>query len=145
MRQQQLYYIEYGFSEVIKKLEEKRELLKAEFNARYDKEEGRFNEKMEILEVYNRDQISIETIYDDLQRFIDRSNDAKILTKITDISEFIQKSIENLEHISKAKGFEKVDTEVDPAMKPLSLHVQKVFDLITKFNMFPPAAVKNTN
>lgn len=44
---------------------------------------------MEILEVYNTDQNSIDTIYDDLQRFIERSTDAKVLTKITDISEFI--------------------------------------------------------
>ena len=86
--------------------------MKEEFAARYDQEESRFNEKMEILEVYNRDQNSIETIYEDLQRFVERSTDAKILTKITDISEFIQKSIANLEHISKAKGFEKADTEI---------------------------------
>lgn len=108
-----MYFIDYGFSEVIKKLEEKREKLKEDFAVRYDQEEARFNEKMEILEVYNRDQNSIDTIYDDLQRFIERSTDAKVLTKITDISEFIQKSIENLDHISKAKGFEKADTEID--------------------------------
>ena len=112
MKEQQIYFIEYGFAEVIKKLEEKRDKLKEEFAARYDQEESRFNEKMEILEVYNRDQNSIETIYEDLQRFVERSTDAKILTKITDISEFIQKSIANLEHISKAKGFEKADTEI---------------------------------
>ena len=112
MKEQQIYFIEYGFSEVIKKLEEKRDKLKEEFAARYNQEESRFNEKMEILEVYNRDQNSIETIYEDLQRFVERSTDAKILTKITDISEFIQKSIANLEHISKAKGFEKADTEI---------------------------------
>ena len=86
--------------------------------------------------MYTKDQNSIEAIYEDLNRFMDRSTDAKILTKITDISEFIQKSIENLEHISLAKGFEKKDTEIDPALKPLALHVQKVFDLINKFNMF---------
>lgn len=91
------------------------------------------------MEVYRRDQDSIEAIYEDLSRFIERGTDAKILTKITDISEFIQKSIENLEHISKAKGFEKEDCVIDPSVKPLSLHVQKVFELITKFNMFPPA------
>ena len=45
----------------------------------------------------------------------------------------------NLEHVQKAKGFEKVDTEIDSSLKPLSLHVQKVFDMITKFNMFPPS------
>ena len=123
MKEQQLYYIDYGFDEVIKKLQEKREQLKVDFNQRYQNEETRFAEKMEVLEIYSRDQNSIDAIYEDLQRFIERGSDAKILTKITDISEFVQKSVENLEHISKAKGFEKMDTEIDPSLKPLSLHV----------------------
>ena len=104
-------------------LEQKRDQLKEEFSQRYDAEKERFNKKMDILEVYNRDQNSIEAIYDDLQRFIERGSDAKVLTKIVDIQEFVQKSVENLEHIGKAKGFEKVDLEVDPTLKPLSLHV----------------------
>lgn len=94
-----------------------------EFTEKYEKEELRFTEKLEQLEIYNNDQNSIETIYEDLQGFIDRSSDAKILTKIQDISEFMQKSIQNLEHIQKAKGFEKADTEIDPQLKPLSMHV----------------------
>ena len=73
-----------------------------------------------------------------MNKFLERATDAKVLTKLSDISEFIQKSVESLEHISRAKGFDKAETEVDPSMRPLSLHVQKVFDLITKFNMFPP-------
>ena len=129
MKEQQIYFIEYGFNEVIKKLEEKRDQLKEEFTAKYTREEERFAQKQEILEVYNRDQASIEAIYDDLSRFIERGSDVKVLGKITDITEFIHKSIENLEHISKAKGFEKEDMAVDPQLKPLSLHVQKVFDL----------------
>lgn len=36
MKEQQIYFIEYGFGEVIKKLEEKKEQLKVEFSARYD-------------------------------------------------------------------------------------------------------------
>lgn len=139
MKEQQIYFIEYGFGEVIKKLEEKRDQLKKEFVAKYDAEGVRFNQKLEILDVYNRDQNSIEAIYEDLLRFIERGTDAKILTKINDIQEFVQKSVENLEHISKAKGFDKADTEINPQLKPLSLHVQKVFDLITKFNMFTPS------
>lgn len=85
MREQQLYFIEYGFNEVIKKLEEKRDHLKEEFAGKYTRESERFNEKMDILEVYNRDQNSIDAIYDDLQRFIERGSDAKVLTKIIDI------------------------------------------------------------
>ena len=89
MKDQQIYFIDYGFSEVIKKLEEKREQLKADFLEKYEKEEARFNEKLEILEIYNRDQNSIEAIYEDLNKFLERATDAKILTKLTDISEFI--------------------------------------------------------
>ena len=138
MKEQQLAYIEYGFGEVIKKLEERRDQLKIDFANRYDEEEAIFNKKLEVLDVYSRDQQSIEAIYEDLQRFQERGSDAKVLTKIVDISEFIQKSILNLEHISKAKGFDKDDCQINPGLKPLSLHVQKVFELITKFNMFPP-------
>ena len=65
---------------------------------------------MGTLEVFNNDIGNIESIYDDLSKFIDRSSDAKVLTKITEVSEFIQKSIENLEQIGKAKGFDKADT-----------------------------------
>ena len=81
---------------------------------------------------------NIEIIYQDLHSFIERSSDAKILTKITDITEFVQKSFANLDHAQKAKGFEKADTEIDPTLKPLSMHVQKVFELVSKFNMYPP-------
>ena len=52
---------------------------------------------MGTLEVYTGDIANIESIYDDLSKFIERSSDAKVLTKITEVSEFIQKSIENLE------------------------------------------------
>ena len=65
---------------------------------------------MGTLEVYSGDIANIESIYEDLSKFIDRSSDAKVLTKITEVSEFIQKSIENLESIGKAKGFDKADT-----------------------------------
>ena len=65
---------------------------------------------MGALEVYSGDISNIESIYEDLSKFIERSGDAKVLTKITEVSEFIQKSIENLEMIGKAKGFDKADT-----------------------------------
>ena len=53
-------------------------------------------------------------------KFIEKNNDAKILTKINDISSFISKSIEDLEAIAKKKGFDKNETLIDPSLKPLS-------------------------
>ena len=114
--------------------------MKEEFLAKYEAEAKRFDEKMGILDEYGGDISNIESIYDDLSKFIERSSDAKVLTKITEVSEFIQKSIENLEQIGKAKGFDKVDTQIEPSLTPLSLNVEKVMSIIGKFNMLPPQA-----
>ena len=138
MREQQMKNLDIGFAEVIKGLEAKRDLLKEEFQTKYEAESSRFEEKMGTLEVYNGDIENIESIYDDLSKFIERSSDAKMLTKITEVSEFIQKSIENLEQIGKAKGFDKADTQIEPSLTPLSLNVEKVMSIIAKFNMLPP-------
>lgn len=70
-------------------------------------------------------------------KFIERNTDAKILTKIGDISSFISKSIEDLESIAKKKGFDKSEAIIDPTLKPLTLNVQKAFEIISKFNMVP--------
>jgi hypothetical protein len=70
-------------------------------------------------------------------KFIERNTDAKILTKIGDISSFISKSIEDLESIAKKKGFDKTEAVIDPTLKPLTLNVQKAFEIISKFNMVP--------
>ena len=56
-------------------------------------------------------------------KFIDKNNDAKVLTKINDISSFISKSIEDLERIAKSKGLDKSETLIDPTLKPLTLNV----------------------
>ncbi len=56
-------------------------------------------------------------------KFIERNTDAKILTKIGDISSFISKSIEDLESIAKKKGFDKNEAVIDPTLKPLTLNV----------------------
>ena len=137
LRNQQIKYIDEGFGEVIRRLEEKREQLKVDFGAKYDKEAGKFTKKMELLDLFQNDINNIETTYDDLSNFVDRSSHAKVLTKIRHVSDFIQKSIENMEQISKAPGFENADTQIDPLLKPLSLHVSKIVNLITKFNMLP--------
>lgn len=92
---------------------------------------------------------NIEIIYDELIKFIEKNNDAKILTKINDISSFISKSIEDLEMIAKKKGFDKNETLIDPQLKPLTLNVQKAYEIISKFNMVPttkkPNEISNNN
>lgn len=81
---------------------------------------------------------NIESIYDELRSFIERNSDAKVLSKISDISSFMNKSIEDLERITKMRGFEKQDLVIDPSLHPMTLNVQKVLEIINKFNMVQP-------
>lgn len=62
-------------------------------------------------------------IYAELYKFIEKNSDAKILTRINDISNFISRSIEALERIARSKGFDKNDVGIDPSLKPLNLNV----------------------
>lgn len=50
---------------------------------------------------------NIDMIYKELQGFIERNSDAKILTKINDISDFMNKSIEDLEKITRIKSLDR--------------------------------------
>ena len=50
---------------------------------------------------------NIDMIYKELQGFIERNSDAKILTKINDISDFLNKSIEDLEKITRIKSLDR--------------------------------------
>lgn len=90
-----------------------------------------------MLEFSTEEISNIEIIYEELTKFIEKNNDAKILTKINDISSFISKSIEDLEKIARSKTFEKNDMIIDPSLKPLTLNVSRAFDIISKFQMMP--------
>lgn len=143
LKDQQLRNIDKGFSDLIKKLEEKRDELKNEFSNRYLQEENKVVGKTQALDQNAEEIQNIEIIYDELMKFLEKNNDAKVLTKINDISSFISKSIEDLEKIAKNKGFDKSESVIDPNLKPLTLNVQKAYEIISKFNMVPTA--KSTN
>lgn len=89
------------------------------------------------LDKFEKDVSNIDIIYEELNRFIETNIDAKILAKIHDISQFISKSIDDLEKIAKAKGFDKQTAYVAKDLKPLTLNVSKAYDIIGKFNMVP--------
>lgn len=96
-----------GFGEVIARLELKRDQLKEEFEAKYDDELQKFLMKQEMIHNNSEEIENIDLIYKELQGFIERNSDAKILTKINDISDFMNKSIEDLEKITRIKTLDR--------------------------------------
>jgi hypothetical protein len=81
--------------------------LKQEFSLKYDEELNTFLKKQEMIEQNSKEIEDIDMIYKELQGFIERNSDAKILTKINDISDFMQKSIEDLEKITRIKQLDR--------------------------------------
>jgi hypothetical protein len=64
---------------LIKKLDDKKQEIRLEFEKRYKKEEQKFMSKMHLIE-QNKDEIrNIEKIFEELLMFIDNNVDSKIL------------------------------------------------------------------
>lgn len=88
----------------------------------------------------NKEDIdTVKTIYEEIVQFIGSNSDAAVLSKIQDITSFVSKSIEDLEAIAKSKGFDKNEIYIEASMRPLSMHVQKAFEIISKFTLVPSA------
>ena len=67
----------------------------------------KFLQKQEITNANSVEIVNIDLIYKELQGFIERNSDEKILTKINDISDFMNKSIEDLEKITRIKTLDR--------------------------------------
>ena len=89
------------------RLQAKRDSLKSEFEAKYDEELQKFVSKQEMIASNSEEIENIDQIYKELQGFIERNSDAKILTKINDISNFLNKSIQDLGKINSIKSLDR--------------------------------------
>ena len=93
--------IDKGFFDLQKKLEDKKQEIKNEFDKRFKKEEQKFLTKHSLI-VANLDEISnIEKVFDQLLNFIDSNVDAKILQRANDVTTFMHKSFTDLDIITK--------------------------------------------
>ena len=144
LKEVQLKNIDQGFAALIKRMEDKRDALKEEFKTKYVNEAMTMYNKINLIDKYNNDISNIEIVYEELFKFINKNIDAKVCAKITDISSFISKSIEDLEKIAKAKGFDKSEAYIKPELKPLTLNVDKAYEIIGKFNLISSKPSKKT-
>lgn len=78
---------------------------------------------------------NIEKIFEDLVSFIELSNDAQILVKMSDITAFLTKSFTDLDLMNKNQIQQKGEIFLDQNFKPLSLNVRKALEIVKKFEM----------
>mmetsp|Transcript_42495 Transcript_42495/g.40743 ORF Transcript_42495/g.40743 Transcript_42495/m.40743 type:complete len:662 (+) Transcript_42495:374-2359(+) len=136
---QQLSNIHAGFEELFRKLEEKRHEIIIEFEKKYKKETQRFITKQNLIAVNSEEVVNIEGIFDELVQFLESSNDAQVLQKISEITTFLYKSFTDLDLITKNQVTQKGEIYIDTNFKPLSLNVRKAMEIVKKFEMIWPS------
>ena len=142
LKEVQLKNIDQGFGALIKRMEDKRDSLKEKFQAKYVAESMNMYNKITHIDKFNNDISNIEIVYEELYKFVNKNIDAKVCAKINDISSFISKSIEDLEKIARARGFDKSEAFIKPDLKPLTLNVDKAYEIIGKFNLISSKSEK---
>jgi len=66
------------------------------------------------LVTHNAEELkNIETIFEELVQFIEMSNDAQILHKISDVTSFLHKSFSDLDIITKNQTLQKDEIYID--------------------------------
>jgi len=68
---------------------------------KYKKEEQRFLNKQNLILSNAEELENIEKIFEELVQFIEISNDAQILMKMTDVTSFLGKSFTDLDILTK--------------------------------------------
>ena len=99
---------------------------------------SKFREIETVLQ-RNADQIKkMDLIKEELCTFMDNNPKGPVLKKINEISDFVQKSSEDLEQIKQLQIDDADELRISPQLVVIGLNTEKIFDIIKKFTIRPP-------
>ena len=130
----QIQMVTKSFDEIMKKIEEKKNLIIEEYNNKYFHEIKRFKKIQSCLQ---NDQSQIERIAhinDELTKNFERFSDAKILKKIEEFTSFLHKSAMDIKRLYKTEISLKAELTIDPSMKPTPINTSDLLYLLEKID-----------
>jgi hypothetical protein len=92
MKRQQNFNIDKAFSEIVKRLEVRKEALKIQYGNFYSKEHVKVEEKLKPLSKNDKMLVSIEAIYKDIKGLLEDKTSIEILCQTSEIMTYIDKS-----------------------------------------------------
>ena len=69
---------------------------------------------------------------------MDNNAKERVLTKINDISDFVQKSQQDLESIRVLDCTQIPELQINPALVVVGLNADKIYQILKKFTIRPP-------
>jgi len=88
--------IDRGFEELVRRIEDKKSILKAEFNQKYEREKIKLED---VMKPYLQVQIRLDAIkrtYEELHDLLTNKKSAHVLSKISDIMQKMKQASETL-------------------------------------------------
>jgi len=114
-------------------------LFRSPYVRTFKTEDQKFVAFQNTFEDYQHEMSIIEKVFVELLEFSEISNDAQVLVKIEDISEFIKRSFEKLEKMAHSSLKQKDSLKIRKDLKPFIVDTQKSILMVNQFELVPPS------
>ena len=104
----------------------------------YKMEDQKFVALQNTFEDYNHETGLVEKVFVELIEFIDGANDAEVLVKVGDISEFIKRSFDKLEKMCQSGLSMKEEIYISNKLTPYIVDTKQSLAIVNLFEMVPP-------
>ena len=129
---QQISLVTKSFKEIISKLEEKKNMIIKEFRNKYNHEFNRFDQIKVAIENDGKEMEKINNLIDNKIKLFNTTSDAKILKEIEKYKKIFRQTGLDCGKLQKNEIAIKSELNIDPAMKPMTVNINGLIELLNK-------------
>ena len=129
---QQISLVTKSFKEIISKLEEKKNIIIKEFRNKYNHEFNRFDQIKVAIDNDGKEMEKINNLIDNKIKLFNATSDAKILKEIEKYKKIFRQTGLDCGKLQKNEIAIKSELNIDPAMKPMTVNINGLIELLNK-------------
>ena len=131
-QKQQINIVIKSFKEIINKLEEKKNLIIKEFKNKYNHEFNRLDQIKLAIDNDGKEMEKINNLIEKNIKSFNNSSDAKILKDVEKFKKIFKQIGLDFGKLQKNEISIKTEINIDPAMKPMTVNINGLIDLLNK-------------
>eukprot|EP00347_Sterkiella_histriomuscorum_P008359 403345403 len=127
--------LDRGFEELIRRIEEKKQNLKNDFNQKYDKEKVRLEDTMKPYLIIQNRLEAVKHTYTELSEMLMNKTSAFVLGRIQDVMNKMKQASDTLQDLYLQTDLDKKAIQINDTLRPLTINIEKAFKLISQFKI----------
>lgn len=131
-QKQQINIVIKSFKEISNKLEEKKNVIIKEFKNKYNHEFNRFDQIKMAIDNDGKEMEKINNLIDNKIKSFNIYSDAKILKNIEKYKKIFKQTGLDCGKLQKNEIAIKTELSIDPAMKPITVNINGLIELLNK-------------